>query len=49
MLSFYGLCDGKIMVRKTIFLEFCVEILCSFSRKNIGAVSNLKISLINYV
>ena len=36
MLSFYGLCDGKIMVRKTIFLGFCVEIT-SFFRKNIGA------------
>ena len=33
MVNFYGLCDGKIMVRKTmVFLAFCVEML-SFFRK----------------
>ena len=36
MVRFYGLCDGKIMVRKTIFFGFCVE-MSSFFRKNFGA------------
>ena len=37
MVNFYGLCDGKIMVRKTmVFLAFCVEMLSFFSQ-NCGA------------
>ena len=33
MVRFYGLCDGKIMVRKTNFFSFCVEMsnfFCKF-------------------
>ena len=36
MVRFYGLCDGKIMVRKTSFFGFCVE-MSIFFRKNLGA------------
>ena len=36
MVRFYGLCDGKIMVKKQNFLNFCVK-RSSFFRKNVGA------------
>ena len=32
MVRFYGLCDGKIMVRKTIFSGFCVEMSKFFAK-----------------
>ena len=34
MVRFYGLCDGKIMVRKTFFFWF---LLFNFFRKILGA------------
>ena len=32
MVRFYGLCDGKIMVRKTYFFGFCVEMSSFFAK-----------------
>ena len=39
MVRFYGLCDGKIMVRKLKSFSFCVE-MSSFSQKVWRALPN---------
>ena len=49
MVNFYGLCDGKIMVRKTIFfLAFCVEMLSFFAKLRL-ALSNWEKLIVIYV
>ena len=45
MVRFYGLCDGKIMVRKTLFLGFCLI----FSQKSGRALPNWEQLIVNYV
>ena len=38
MVRFYGLCDGKIMVRKTFFFGYCGE-MSSFIAKMCARVN----------
>ena len=48
MVRFHALCDGKIMVRKTIFFGFCVEMFI-FSQNFWRALSNWEQLIVNYV
>ena len=46
MVRFYGLCDGKIMVRKMYFFCFCCLF---FSQNSWRVLSNWEQLIVNYV
>ena len=47
MVRFYGLCDGKIRVRKTYY--FLVFVVYFFSQKSWRMLSNWEQLIVNYV
>ena len=49
MVRFYGLCDGKIMVRKTYFFLVFVWKCLFFSQSFWRALSNWEQLIVNYV
>ena len=48
MVSFYGLCDGKIMIQKTYFFWFLCGNVYFFRKIFGGALSNWEQLIVNF-